>query len=88
MAPMPFQWLQRVPSPQSNRAGGTAAWVSRLWGHLRTQGYEDADGDSLKPLLCIHLAVVDWKLRYPQVVREVRLGAVAIPAGALLITNY
>ena len=24
-------------------------WVSRLEGHLRTQGYEDTDGDSLRP---------------------------------------
>ena len=30
-------------------------WLSRLEGHLKTQGYEHADGDSIKPLMCIHL---------------------------------
>jgi len=34
-------------------------WVSRLEGHLRTQGDEDAD---VKPLVYIHLGKVDWKL--------------------------
>ena len=35
-------------------------WVSRISGHLRTQGYEDAD--SLRSLKCIHSGSVDWKL--------------------------
>ena len=35
-------------------------WASRLQGHLRTQGYEDADGDSLKPFMYIHAGTVDW----------------------------
>jgi hypothetical protein len=30
---------------------GTQVWVSRLEGHLRTQGYEDADGNALGPLV-------------------------------------
>ena len=30
-------------------------WVSRRYGHPRTQGYEDAVGDSLRPLKYIHL---------------------------------
>jgi len=28
--------------------------ASRLEGHLASQGYEDADGDSLEPLMYIH----------------------------------
>ena len=29
-------------------------WVSSLKGHLRTHGYEDTDGDSLRPPKSIH----------------------------------
>ena len=36
-------------------------WVSRLYGHLRTQAHADADGDSPEPLVYIHSEVVDWK---------------------------
>ena len=35
-------------------------WVSGISGHLRTQGYEDAD--SLRSLKYIHSGSVDWKL--------------------------
>ena len=34
-------------------------WEFTLQGHLRTQDYEDADGDALKPLS--HLREIDWK---------------------------
>ena len=34
-------------------------WVSRISGHVRTQGYEDAD--SLRSLKYIHPGSVDWK---------------------------
>ena len=54
--------LAVVPANAENKASSAGyLWVSRLQGYRRTQGYEDADEDSLKPLMYIHLEEVDWK---------------------------
>jgi hypothetical protein len=44
-----------VPEKEKERA---RVWVSRPYGHLKTQGYEGANGDSLKPRKYIHFGVV------------------------------
>ena len=40
-----------------------ARWVSRLWGYLRTQSYEDADVDSLEHLMFVHSGELTETLR-------------------------
>jgi hypothetical protein len=54
-------------------------WAARHEGHLRTQGYEDAGGDSLRPPKWIHLTELAGNSFRLILLVEEGLGALLLP---------